>query len=241
MRNNPSWLRSIGAALLAAALGAFSASSLSHAATADAPTDAGSNKKPQPLAPLDRELLDKLRGEDIGEPSEDAAKKPDNKLAAIAQEMRAVQQRLADQKLDGDTRAQQQQIAKRLAAALEELQRKSQAGAPGDSSSAAQTTTTANGPGKTEQPDAPSSDKPGDKATAAGETPAKQSDPNLQRHQQATAVAASVRAAMEKAIDHLTLPEKEREQMLSSPADDFLPAYEATIKKYFERLSQDEP
>jgi hypothetical protein len=36
------------------------------------------------------------------------------------------------------------------------------------------------------------------------------------------------------------LPEKERDQMLQGAADEFLPNYEFAIKKYFERIIEEE-
>ena len=41
---------------------------------------------------------------------------------------------------------------------------------------------------------------------------------------------------MEKAIDRLNLPAKDREEMLQATPDEFLPGYEAAIKRYFERI-----
>ena len=45
---------------------------------------------------------------------------------------------------------------------------------------------------------------------------------------------------MTKALDGLGLPDKDREQMLQAPPDEFLPSYEFAIKKYFERIIEDE-
>ncbi len=200
--------------------------------TADKKVD---KKLAKPESPLDAALRESLGGEDFGAAGEE--KPRESKLSSIARQMRAVRQRLDEHNMDEGTREQQRRIASDLAAAIEELQKQCktspQSGGSeksGDSSSRS----------KPKQPDNADGGKPtGDKASS--EAPAKQSDPKLHRHQTTVAAAAaSVRAAMEKAIDRLALPEKQREQMLDAPADEFLPNYEMTIKKYFQRLSEDE-
>ena len=47
---------------------------------------------------------------------------------------------------------------------------------------------------------------------------------------------AASRRLVEKAIDRLNLPAKDREEMLQAPPDEFLPGYEAVTKRYFERI-----
>ena len=43
-----------------------------------------------------------------------------------------------------------------------------------------------------------------------------------------------------KELDRLNLPEKDREEMLQAPPDEFLPGHESSIEQYFKRLIEQE-
>jgi hypothetical protein len=45
---------------------------------------------------------------------------------------------------------------------------------------------------------------------------------------------------VKKALDGLNLPEKDREQMLQAAPDEFLPDFAFSIRKYFERIVEEE-
>jgi hypothetical protein len=185
-------------------------------------------KAPRPLNPLDEELLKSLGGEDLGSAGEDLGQ---NRLTQIVREMRSVEERLAQGNSDPSTQRQQKQIAAELTALTEQL-RKQFSQCQGGSK--------------------PSSGKPGSKPgrpnQTAGKSPA--TDPAKQPARDSTKEVRPNRSdrpdpfvtneLMKKLLDGLNLPEKDREQMLQAAPDDFLPNFEFSIKKYFERIVEEE-
>lgn len=208
--------------------------SASPAPSREKPADAGkSADKPVGKAssatdPLDESLRNSLSndldsGEDIGKPAEDF-----NPLARISKRMRSVAERLGQQHSDERTQRQQQQIAAQLESLVKQLaqqQQQEQAAAGGSKQTASVRT-------KAQQPGSP----PGHSAGPDSDQPAHNSSEGVRKPRVDRPDPAASRRLMEKAIDRLNLPAKDREEMLQAPPDEFLPGYEAAIKRYFERI-----
>jgi hypothetical protein len=161
---------------------------------------------------------DPNEGEDIGE----------TQFTKVAREMRSVQEKLAQHNSDTATQAQQKQIATELAALLDQMRKQCSGSKSGSKSSGG-------------------SSKPGGgqkggntPASDASNQPARDSSPDVRPNQGVRPDPVATRELLKKSPDWLKLPEKEREQMLQNAADEFLPNYEFAIKKYFERIIEDE-
>ncbi len=173
--------------------------------------------------PLDQQLRESLGGEDIGQEGEDA-----NPLARIERQMREVQKHLAAEHADSATQAEQQRIAAELATLVKQLAEQQQQQSKSGKSSKQQATDRTK-PGKTGQPADPNS-----------KLPARDSTTELRDPKNVRPDARGIGTLVEKAIDRLHLPDKDREEMLQAPPDEFLPGYEAAIRRYFERIVEDE-
>jgi hypothetical protein len=172
--------------------------------------------------PLDEALHKSLaddpnEGEDIGE----------TQFTKVAREMRAVQEKLAQHNSDAATQAQQKQIAAELAALLDQMRKQCSGSKSGSKSPSGSSK-----PGGQKGGNTPASD--------ASNQPARDSSPEVRPNQGVHPDPAATRELLKKSPDWLKLPEKEREQMLQNAADEFLPNYEFSIKKYFERIIEDE-
>jgi hypothetical protein len=195
--------------------------------TAEKPS-AQPTKAPKPLNPLDEELLKSLGGEDLGSAGEDIGQ---NRLTKIVGEMRSVEERLAKGNSDSSTQKQQKQIAAELAALTEQLQKQCSQCQGGSKPSS----------GK-------SGSKPGNSNQTAGKSPA--TDPSKQPARDSSKEVRPNRSdrpdplatndLVRKALDGLNLPDKDRERMLQAPQDEFLPNFEFSIRKYFERIVEEE-
>jgi hypothetical protein len=180
--------------------------------------------EPKSSNPLDDALRKSLAdnpdngGEDLGE----------DQITKVAREMRSVQERLAQSKSDGQTQAQQKQIAAELASLLEQFRKQCSGSKPGSKSGG-----NSSKPGGSQQGGtSPASD--------AANQPAHDSSPDVRPNRGDRPDPVATRDLLKKSPDWLKLPEKEREQMLQNSADEFLPNYEFAIKKYFERIIEDE-
>ena len=177
--------------------------------------------------PLD-EALRKSLGDDPGSGGEVIG---ESQFTKVAREMRSVQERLAQSNSDVATQTQQKQIAAELAALVEQMRKQCSGSKSGSKSS--------NGG---------SAAKPGGGKSGGGNSPA--GDPSNQPARDSTADVrpnrsdrpdpVALRELLTKSPDWLKLPEKERDQMLQGAADEFLPNYEFAIKKYFERIIEEE-
>jgi hypothetical protein len=185
-------------------------------------------KASKPLNPLDEELRKSLGGDDLGSAGEDIGQ---NRLTKIIREMRSVEERLAQGNSDPSTQKQQKQIAAELAALTEQLQKQCSQCQGGSKPSSGK-------PGS----------KPGKPNSTAGKSPA--TDPSKQPARDSTKEARPNRSdrpdprdtneLVKKALDGLNLPDKDRQQMLQAPTDEFLPSFAFSIKKYFERIVEEE-
>ncbi len=179
--------------------------------------------------PLDEALRKELEnaGEDVSQ----------NPITKIAGDMRGVADRLAEQKPDAAMLRQQAQIAAELAKLLDQLQQQqSQSQSQCDNPQPSQQT---NGkkPSQPAQQDSKTGSSPNQDPSSQ---PARNATNELRENRSKRPDAESARTLMQKALDRLNLPEKDREQMRSAPPDELLPNYEFSTKKYFERLLEEE-
>jgi hypothetical protein len=174
-------------------------------------------------SPLDEELLRDLGGEVGGEDTGKPSASPDP-LVAIGQRMRAVESRLTEQKLDGQTRQLQQKILADLATLMQECKKQCQGGGgkPGSK------------PGKS------------GKGSQAGNSPAGQAPADTARDSSEKlrnrATERSDNGALVNAMKESwgNLPEHARKHLANMNKDVFLPKYEIMLEKYFKRLGEDD-
>jgi hypothetical protein len=183
----------------------------------DATANSKQNSKDDTASSLDSQLLDDLRGEDLGRPGE-----TQSPLVRIERKMRTVEKRLTDGRLDSQTADLQRQILDELAQFTQQCKAacKARAGSGKSSKSAS-----------------------GNKAgTTAGQAPAttlpRDSSTQLQKRDTELGDRRSATDALKESWGHL--PVHVREQLPSPPGDDVLPKYEAMLKKYFQRLAEDD-
>lgn len=198
------------------------------ATASDADSDAA-KKSPEPAKnSLDQELLKSLGGSSLGSAGEDLGQ---NQFTKIVGQMKSVEARLAKSNSDAQTREQQKQIAAALAALTEQLQKQC---AQCQGGSCDKPGTSGSKPG---QPKQASGKSP---ATNAASQPAKNSTTDIRKNRSDRPDAAATNELLKKALDGLSLPEKDRELMLQSSQDEFLPNFAGSIKKYFERIVEEE-
>jgi hypothetical protein len=186
------------------------------------------------VGPIDEELMKSLRGESLDDAGEDIGQ---NKLTKIIRQMQRVKERLAKSISDASTRKEQQQIAAELAALVEQLRKQCSQCQGGE----------CNKPGSKPSSGKPGS-KPGQPNQTAGKSPAADTPNHPARNSTTQARpnrsdrpdASATNELMKKALDGLNLPEKDREQMLQAAPDEFLPNFEFSIRKYFERIVEEE-
>ena len=206
---------------------------------------------PQPLQsadPLDRSLFEpnpqrKPNPPRTGQPqpreldAEDLSRQPmrelapagaaeeEEPLAAVAREMREAQRRIARSESGRRTQAVQQQVVAELDRLVQ------QARTPGSESQAQPRTASTTERGPIVQPPPPQ--PPGAKSASprggsAGKRSAAGPPPQA-------AGMAKIRGLLENVWGEL--PHKQREQMLQTPVEEFLPEYESMLEDYFQRLA----
>ncbi|HTU27650.1 MAG TPA: hypothetical protein VMF30_19725 [Pirellulales bacterium] len=157
---------------------------------------------------------------------------PRDPLFQIGEEMRAIERQLAAPgRSDAETQALQQKIVAQLAqliAQLEQQQNSQQSG----SQSKSQSSSAAKERQKVTQPNAAPSQAP-----ATGDR-AKESTERLGQAQARQATPEEIRSLMKDVWGQL--PAREREQMLQSPPEQFLPKYELLLEKYYKRLADEQ-
>lgn len=181
----------------------------------------------KPANPLDEELLRSLGGSDIGSAGEDIGQ---NQFTKIVGQMRSVQKQLSNGNSDASTRRQQKEIAAELAALLDQLQKQAaqcQAGS-------------CNKPGSGSKPGQGGQQPGKSPATTASNQLVKNSTTDVRPNRTDRPDPSDTQALVKKALDGLSLPDKDREQMLQAPPDEFLPNFAGSIKKYFERIVEEE-
>lgn len=160
-------------------------------------------------------------GEDVGE----------SPLARISGRMASASQLIAKQNLDGETREVQEEIVSELDKLIEKLNKQCQ----NCSSCSGQC------------------NKPGSQQTQSSTPKPSGSKPNASQTQSSGAKESRVSAggggeaqpgevADSQAVKQLwgQLPERLRQQLLQSTADEFLPKYRAELEQYFRRLAEEQ-
>jgi hypothetical protein len=186
------------------------------------------DQKPSPLLdPLDEQLENSLNaGEDLGSAGEGNG----NPLARIVVKMRKVQQRLAQNNSDSLTQNEQKRISDELKSLIDQIAQQQQQ-QPSNSSAPQQSSRD-----KPKQGNAPPGHAPGD----PDKQRARDSSPGVRRNHTDRPDPAAAREVVTKELDRLNLPEKDREEMLQAPPDEFLPGHESSIEQYFKRLIEQE-
>ncbi len=180
-----------------------------------------SDSDPDATRDLDEELLRELDDET------DALNESGDPLSRIGRQMRRVEERIAETRADETTRTMQRRIVEQLDKLLEKARQQQQS----QSSSSQQSAASRSRRQRVEQPDAQQpgsreSTQPAEDSTARlGKTDPKKPDP------------AKVRKLLEELWGHLPL--RERERVLNSTMDQFLPLYEQLIEQYFKRLAEE--
>jgi hypothetical protein len=194
---------------------------------AKAPDSKSDTSPSKAKSPLDDELLrelggqagDKEAGEDIG-----ASRASPDPLVAIGRQMRDVESRLTEQRLDTQTRQLQEKILADLAVLMQECKKQCQGGGskPGSKSGK---------PGQGSQAgNNPAGQAPNDAARDSMEDLRNRATENKQN-------GALVNAMKES---WGSLPEHARQHLRNMNTDVFLPKYELMLEKYFKRLSEED-
>jgi len=157
----------------------------------------------------------------------------DDPLFRIGQQMRTIERRLeAPRAGDADTPKLQEQIVDDLARLIEKLEEQQNS----QQSSASSKAPPSGSPTERKQvrQPGPAGATPG----AADNRPAKESTERLGNNEVRAATADEIRGLMKDVWGQL--PAREREQMLQSPPEQFLPKYELLLEKYYKRLADEQ-
>jgi len=176
---------------------------------------------------LDRELLKGLDdGEDLGADGEQ------NPLARLNQEMRRLEALIAQQNSGDDTRQLQTQVVRDLEELIRQARKKSKQG----NSSSGKGGTGKGGQQASKRRDASQPGKQS-KQNQSSDTAARQS--SKRTHDQAAQKPdmADMRELLKGVWGQL--PERQREQMLQSYEEQFLPKYEQMISDYFRSIAEE--
>jgi len=233
-------LRIVFCGLIVVALGGLAAAEQSPPAGEKPPAKSRSLDQ-QLLDDLDRQLLEGLpgsvkpvkppagsRNEKKGEkqPAEgnlkvESPEGPQNPLAKIAQQMRAVENQIAERDTSVATQEAQQEILKDLAALLEQARRQQAANgnqSPGSGRGSAQAGAGSGNPA------------PG---------PARDSSNRIERGTKEQTETTDVKDLFRRVWGNL--PDKLRDEMQASISEQFLPKYERLIEEYYKRLAEEPP
>jgi hypothetical protein len=158
-------------------------------------------------------------------------------LFRIGEQMREIEHRLdAHRQDDTDTPALQEQIVDELARLIEKLeeQQNSQQSSASSKAPPAGSSTER----KSVRQPSPAGAKAGATPGAADNRPAKESTERLGKNEVHAPTADEIRGLMKDVWGQL--PAHEREQMLQSPPEQFLPKYELLLEKYYKRLADEQ-
>ncbi len=172
---------------------------------------------------LDRPSLDRELGDA-------AVSEQDNPLLEIARDMRMVENRIREGEADQLTQGMQKQIISNLDALIKQARKSAKPCNKGDSQS--QQTAARRPVG---QPQQPKSGSPGQRPNDRPATTSTQRRQGTGDQQQVS--AEELEAIMKQLWGEL--PQRQREQMLQSPPEQFLPKYRRLIEEYFRRLSEE--
>ena len=187
-----------------------------------APDDAGKPaEKPAPDADDAAEPL--IDGEDLGSEAEDP-------LSRVGRQMRRAEELIARLQSPDKTAKLQQQIVKDLEQLAQELEKQcqKQGSGSGQKSSMQQTA----GRKEVKQPGGQKGKEPGKE----NDVPVKDSTDRLGKNNVQKTDMAEMKDLMKDLWGQLPL--RDREQMLQSSPEQFLPKYELLIEKYYKRLAE---
>lgn len=171
------------------------------------------------LRELDEQLL-----RELGE-AEDLPDEEGDPLSRIGRQMRRVEERIAEARTGDDTRTMQRGIVEELDKLLEMARRRQSQSSQSQSSR----------PGSRRE----RVRQPGSQASGGrnSKQPASDSSPRLGQAEAHKPDPQAVQKLLEDLWGHL--PEHQRERVISSTMDRFLPLYEQLIEQYFTRLAEE--
>jgi hypothetical protein len=171
--------------------------------------------------------LDPVPGEDIGQPGED-----EDPLIRIGRNMRAAGALIEERQSAAKTIEKQQQIVADLAKLIEEIEKQQQQKKSSSSQSQNQQ--------QTAQRDQVNQPQTGPSKPSQGDSnkPAKDSSDKLRNDANQRATLEQHKGMMKDLWGQL--PAKDREQMLQTSPEQFLPKYELLIEKYYKRLAEEQ-
>lgn len=226
-----------------------------------APTDVPSTgKASEPAAPTVPSTLRQQLERQLGRAAHAEADSP---LIDIARTMEQVQLRIGQTDVGQETQAMQGRILATLDDMLEQAQQQCQGCCPGECQGACPGACQGNKPGQGTKPGQGMAKQPTGQRSKV-EQPPKDTPaaPYVKRKNSgggsdpSRAIAGPDRVGPGMKVIHQPnmeemrtllkslwgeLPEREREQMLQLPVEEFLPKYELLIEQYFQRLSEQQP
>lgn len=195
---------------------------------AQPPPDQPKTKQPQPTEPPagdadhNAPAIDHHLGEDVVPGGEQ------HPLARIGRQMQSVEQRLAARDASQQTQQIQEEILAQLDELLKQRQRRPQSPDSGDSPQNRQASRRSD----------PQQAQPGDGQPGQNsQQPARDSTDRVDPGAAETAKAEDLDRILQQLWGHL--PQRQREQLLQTSREQFLPKYELLIEQYFRRLSAD--
>lgn len=165
-------------------------------------------------------------GEDIGMPSPD-----EDPLGYISQEMRRVERMIPKRANKAHAEAVQQQIVENLAKLIEQAQKQQAQQSSSQQKKKQQQQANKRQSPQQSKPSQGQADKDSNK-------PAADSTTRLSKQETVRPDAETVRGLLKDAWGHL--PERQREQMLQTTPEQFLPQYELMIERYYRRLAEEQ-
>jgi hypothetical protein len=183
--------------------------------TAEKPADPKTDKSAT-KDKLDEALKRDLGGEDIGQ-----EKKEEHPLQKLGREMLEVKQRIAAKDTAAGTQQKQKEIAEEIAKLIEQAQKKPQGNKSQNGNQNKQ------GSGSTQS---------GADSGSAQSKPGQESTQRLEQSEQTQTQMNEMKEALRRIWGHL--PEKEREEMIGSLGEQFLPKYERLIEAFYKRLAE---
>jgi len=201
------------------------------------PLDPVDRKSPEPGPPDGEQRGDASRGEDEDwqerlrrELGAAAEKESDNPLLEIARKMRDAQGRLDRHDAGSTTQIVQKQVVDDLEKLIDQARKAAKQCAGGQSR--AQAVAARKPVGQPPAGGEPEGGQPSDRPAAESTQ-----RPRATNDRPRQVDVEQVRAIIKELWGEL--PEREREQMLESPPEEFLPKYELLIEEYFRRLSEE--
>ena len=199
---------------------------------------------------LDEQLLDDLDNELLKGAGKDAAKNDDeqpsddgpdsddeatgdaeqNPFSRVARQMRVAEGLIPKPKSGDKTVELQERIVADLAKIIEQVRKQSQASSSGSSPRRGSA-----GNNRGQNPKQSSTDKPNDQRS---DKPSRNSSNRVGKNDVRRPDMAAMKGLMKDAWGNL--PQREREQMMQAPPDEFLPKYELLIENFYKRLADEQ-